>query len=141
MLNYFRFRTVHDLFGQGKSEEARLELADLQRRYVAVCDENVALKMRIQEYEDILYLARNLVREDGLCWLLTGDIRQGPFCPLCYERDGLLLRLTCDTEERFCAVCRSVYPKASPEPFIINIPAKKPEPRPARKAKILPFVR
>lgn len=109
MLDYYRFKTVSDLFMQGRIEEARLELAELQRRYVALCDENITFKMQVQEYEDILYLARNLVLEGEFYWLVTGSIKQGPFCPTCYNRDGLLMRLAGETGDRFCTVCRQNF--------------------------------
>lgn len=117
MLDYNRFKIVNDLFLEGQVEKARLELAGLQRRYVALCDENTTLRMQIQEYEDILYLARNLVLENDFYWLITGSIKQGPFCPHCYNREGLLMRLSGEPEERFCSSCR--------ETFVILPPAAK----------------
>lgn len=151
MLDYYRFTTVSNLVKQGKCEEARLELAGLQRRYVALCDENTTFKMQIQEYEDILYLARNLIREGDFYWLTTGSIRQGPFCPRCYEREGVLMRLSGIPGERFCACCREMFPLPVP-------PTEKTEPggmgctingeefvpqveKTPRKAKIIPFVK
>lgn len=109
MLDYYRFKTVNDLFMQGRHEEARLELAALQRRYVALCDENTSLKMQAQEFEDILYLARNLIFDGEFYWLTTGSIRQGPFCPDCYNHDGLIVRLMGEPGERLCTTCRRVY--------------------------------
>ncbi|MDL2316977.1 hypothetical protein LJC59_07870 [Desulfovibrio sp. OttesenSCG-928-A18] len=109
MLDYYRFKTVSDLFMKGKTEEARLELAELQRRYVALCDENTTFKMQIQEYEDILYLARNLILENGFYWLITGSVKQGPFCPHCYNSEGLLMRLMGAPEERCCPTCRQDF--------------------------------
>lgn len=109
MLEYYRFKQVYDLFMKGREAEAREELAELQGRYVALCDENTTLKMQLQEYEDILYLARNLVYDGSFYWLITGSIRQGPFCPVCYDREGLLMRLSGEPPERFCTGCREVF--------------------------------
>lgn len=116
MLEYYRFKVVSDLFMQGKTEEARLELTELQRRYVALCDENTTCKMQIQEYEDVMYLARNLILDGQFYWLITGNIKQGPFCPQCYTRDGLLMRLSGDPGERFCTLCRENY-SSEPAPL------------------------
>ena len=150
MLDYYRFKTVSDLFMQGKIEEARLELAELQRRYVALCDENTTFKMQVQEYEDVLYLARNLVLDGQFYWLITGNIKQGPFCPHCYNRDGLLMRLSGDPGQRHCTACRESFTTA-PSPlekaavvaqdfsddgsFVLTL-----EQLP-RKAKVIPFGR
>ncbi len=146
MLEYYRFRTVHDLFVKGLTDEARMELAELQHRYVLLCDENASLKMQVQEYEDALYLARNLTFDGNFYWLTTGSIRQGPFCPSCYDRDGLLMRLSGEAGERYCPACREQFFDALREPMAVAVP-QEPEisrmpPAPAlRKAKRIPFVR
>lgn len=159
MLEYYRFKAVHDLFMKGQEAEARLQLAELQRRYVALCDENTTFKMQVQEYEDILYLARNLTFDGDFYWLDTGSIRQGPFCPSCYDNDGLLMRLSGESPERFCTSCRkafkrrlppqelapamhqefSRYPEFAPDlPQVEHaLPLSETQPR---RAKIIPFV-
>lgn len=149
MLDYYRFKAVSDLFLQGKTEEARLELAELQRRYVALCDENTTYKMQVQEYEDVLYLARNLVMDDDFYWLITGNIRQGPFCPHCYNTDGLLMRLSGDPGDRYCTSCRTAYAGQSGEEEALAVSQDFTEDGtyiPAagssqRKAKVIPFGR
>lgn len=148
MLDYYRFKTVSDLFMQGKLEEARLELAELQRRYVAICDENTTLKMQVQEYEDILYLSRNLILDGKYYWLITGSIKQGPFCPTCYDRDGLLMRLAGEPGERFCTACRSTFVEHQPvqelamaiaQEFYNEEAGISARGKPGKKAKIIPF--
>ena len=145
MLDYYRFKTVSDLFLQGKTEEARLELAELQRRYVALSDENTTFKMQVQEYEDILYLARNLILDGKFYWLITGSIKQGPFCPRCYDRDGLLMRLSGDPGDRFCTGCRESFVEPDHiQEFAAAMPQDHSEiPFPAqgiqRQAKVIPF--
>jgi hypothetical protein len=151
MLEYYRFKTVSDLFLQGKVEEARLELARLQRRYVALCSENTTFKMQVQEYEDILYLARNLVLEGGFYWLTTGSIRQGPFCPNCYVNEGLLMRLAGDPGERFCTACRESFVSSSCHENKVAVAAHDQRSeregyapqleKTRRKAKVIPFAR
>jgi hypothetical protein len=94
---------------QNRPHEARLLLAELQRRYVSVCNENAALRMQIQEYDDILYIARNLTIDNGFYWLVTGAVRQGPFCPDCHNRDGLLVRLVGDGRDLLCPNCRGSF--------------------------------
>ncbi|MCL1939851.1 MAG: hypothetical protein FWG04_04235 [Desulfovibrionaceae bacterium] len=150
MLDYYRFKTVSDLFMRGKTEEARLELAELQRRYVALCDENTTFKMQVQEYEDVLYLARNLILEGQFYWLVTGSVKQGPFCPHCYNRDGLLMRLSGDPGERHCTMCRESFvtvPRQLEKAVVVAqdfsddgsfMPSLEQSPR---KAKVIPFGR
>ncbi len=114
MLEYYRFKEIHDLFLKGRTDEARQHMAELQGRYVALCDENSMLRTQIQGYEDILYLARNLIFDGAFYWLVTGSIKQGPFCPACYNRDGLLLRLADDGIARQCLSCNSSFARGKP---------------------------
>ncbi len=108
MLEYYRFKNVYDLFMKGLTEEARAELGELQQKYVEACQENITLKAQVQEYEDILFFARNLVFDGSFYWLITGSIKQGPFCPNCYNKDGLLIRIT-DVYPRRCSSCGEIY--------------------------------
>ena len=113
MLEYYRFTEIHDLILQGRVEDARQQLAALQARYVEICDEIAVLRTQVQGFEDILYLSRNLIFDGIFFWLVTGSIKQGPFCPACYNREGLLLRLA-DTElSRHCLVCGARYDRAT----------------------------
>jgi len=112
MLEYFRFKEIHDLYLKGKVEDARHQLSELQARYVNLCDENSVLRTQVQGYEDILYLSRSLIFDGIFFWLVTGSIKQGPFCPVCYNRDGLLLRLTDDGTSRHCLTCGSHFKRS-----------------------------
>ncbi|MDR2077100.1 MAG: hypothetical protein LBP61_09280 [Desulfovibrio sp.] len=151
MLEYYRFKRVLDLFVSEQAAEAREELAALQRRYVSLCDENTTLKMQMQEYEDILYLARNLTFDGEFYWLETGAVRQGPFCPNCYDRDGLLMRLSGERHDRYCTSCRESYVSAGKIAAVSREPGRRtsaggdlspPAYRKAEKrAKVIPFVR
>ena len=109
MLEYFRFKEIHDLYTKGHVEDARQQLSELQARYVNLCDENALLRTQIQGYEDILHLSRSLIFDGIFFWLVTGSIKQGPFCPVCYNRDGLLLRLSDDGSSRHCLTCGSQF--------------------------------
>jgi hypothetical protein len=138
MLDYYRFKEAVDLFAHHRDEEARRILADLQARHIEICDENAALHARIREFESILYLAKNMVF-DGVCyWLLTGSVRQGPFCRFCYERNGALLRLVqcsrADEDEWACPGCGMFHDRSGRQ-------AKKAVPASgeARIAKVIPF--
>jgi hypothetical protein len=153
MLEYYRFKTAAELFRQGKHKEGRQELLELQQRYIALCDEVTTLKVRLLAYEELLYLSQNLAFDGAFYWLLTGSVSQGPFCPRCYEAEGLLIRLSTKEGERLCGVCGERWPigeevaQASlalassdghrPPGLAVDATNKR---RPM-KAKILPFVR
>lgn len=136
MLDYYRFKDIDDLFAKGRSDEARHLLMEMQARYIAVCDENSSLRMQVHEYEDILFLARNLIFDGSCYWLITGNIKQGPFCLHCYNRDGALIRLDSELSgdgRWHCVSCGSVHRRdIHPDAPILLAPAPKP-------AKIIPF--
>ena len=131
MLNHNLFKDIDELFSAGRISEARHLLMEMQARYIAVCDENALLKMQVHEFEDILYLARNLVFDGSCYWLVAGGIKQGPFCPRCYNREGALIRLdaedTGDGKWR-CATCGTVidreYAQAPLPPSLARRSAK-----------------
>lgn len=105
MLEFYRFREVHELFSRGLIDDARIALAELQQRYITLCDENNVLKQQVREFEDVLHLSRNLVFDGSVYWLITGKIKQGPFCQDCYNSEGLLIRLTDSPGCRQCGQC------------------------------------
>ncbi|GAB7079645.1 hypothetical protein [Megalodesulfovibrio paquesii] len=110
MLHYYLFKQVYDLFVENRFDEARALLADLQGRFIEMADENEQLKTQVQEFEDILYLAKN-VEFDGLSyWLKTGTVRQGPFCQACFDKDGQLNRLQEEPDRLLCLHCAAEFP-------------------------------
>ena len=114
MLDYYHFKDIDVLFTQGKVLEARNLLAEMQTRYLAVCDENYLLRTQLHEFEDILHMARNLVF-DGICyWLITGGIKQGPFCRQCYDRDGALIRIDVENDQWKCLSCGAIHNRNMP---------------------------
>lgn len=134
MLEYYHFKEINDLFLKGRHEEARHLLAEMQARYIAVCDENTLLKMQLQELEDVLFLAKNLIFDGSCYWLMTGSIRQGPFCPSCYNREGALIRLDTQNGEWRCPVCNAVY-----EGLFANLTPRSTARRAPKPAKVIPF--
>lgn len=135
MLEYYKFKEINDLFLKGRIEEARHLLTEMQTRYVALSDENILLRSQVQEFEDILYLSRNLVF-DGFCyWLMTGEIKQGPFCETCYNRDGVLVRLDSRSKSWQCPSCGTLHDRYAEQP----IPAA--QLAAPRLAKVIPFTK
>lgn len=132
MLDYRRFKEINDLFAAGRTEQARHLLMELQSRCIALRDEMERLRVQIRTLEDILYLSKNLSRENGFYWLTTPGVRQGPFCPQCYDTVGALIRLEKADYALHCPYCGQRH--ALPRPAAAPAPA-------GRMARIIPFVR
>ena len=108
MLDYYRYKDVLELFVNGQTEEAKYLLMELQARHIALTDENSTLKNQVQEYEDVLFIAKNLLFDGSCYWLMTSGIKQGPFCRDCYAHNGQLIRLVEMPDAWRCPNCNSV---------------------------------
>lgn len=135
MLDYRRFKEINDLFASGQTEKARRLLMEMQSRCIALRDEMSMLKIRVQSLEDVLYLAQNLFEEQGFYWLNTKGLRQGPFCPRCYETQGGLIHLEKRKQRLSCPCCHTSY---NPLP---EMDAANPACGKTGAAKILHFAR
>ena len=135
MLDYYRYKDVLELFGKGNLEEGKCVLMELQAKHIALADENSILRTQVQEYEDILYISKNLIFDGSCYWLVTGSIKQGPFCEKCYSGAGILIRLTNGKNGCRCPMCGSLHqPDALEAEGLLGQEA-------AGAGKILPFVR
>ncbi len=109
MLDYEKFQRVHDFFSQGKSDLALRLLMQIQAEHITLHDTIDVLKERIQEFEDILFLSKALYFDSHFYWVRTSGATQGPFCPHCYEGDGMLFRLRMQENVLYCEHCHAMY--------------------------------
>ena len=138
MLNYYRYKDVLELFVSGQTEEAKYLLMELQARHIALTDENSNLKNQVQEYEDILFISKNLLFDGSCYWLMTSGVKQGPFCRDCYAQDGQLIRLVEMPDVWRCPNCNSIRVQEVQEgdlPEAVNQNGSKG----ARQGKVIPF--
>lgn len=135
MLNYRKFKEINELFMGGRVEEARRALMELQARYIALCDEVSILKKQVHEFEDIFFLAQNLFLEEQHYWLKTGSVRHGPFCRLCYDYTGKLIRLEEHKNVYRCPYCGLLHGRQP----VSGRTAPGDEDAPLPRGKIIPF--
>jgi len=103
------FRRAIDLCKEGKHDEAEALLKSLQDEFLAVCEENEALKTQLSEVADVLDLAEKVQFDGQKYWLVDDGERKGPFCQVCYDRDGLLVHLHEHDNHWECQSCRGLY--------------------------------
>lgn len=109
MLKATAFKKAFDRLAAGELEQGRALLEDLQAEYVALCDENKALKRQLIEVAEVVDLAEALEFDGRTYWLVEDMRRKGPFCQLCYDKDGLLIRLQEKDAGWRCLSCDSSY--------------------------------
>lgn len=103
------FKRALLLCREGRFREAEAVLKSLQDEFLAVCEENEALKTQLHEVAAVLDLAEK-VRFDGQkYWLADGDEKKGPYCQVCYDREGLLVNLQQRENHWECLSCRGLY--------------------------------
>ncbi|MEF2145899.1 MAG: hypothetical protein V3573_10670 [Desulfovibrionaceae bacterium] len=105
------FKKAFDLGKAGKWDEALELLRDLQDEYVALWEENRALKQQLCEVADILDLAENMHFDGQKYWLDVDGRREGPYCQLCYDKEGQMVRLQEQDRHWQCRGCGNLYMK------------------------------
>lgn len=103
------FKRALDLFEAGRFDEGKVLLKSLQDEFLAVCDENEALKRQLAEVAEVLDLAEKVHFDGQKYWLDEDDERKGPFCQVCYDREGLLVHLHEHENHWECQSCHSLY--------------------------------
>lgn len=109
------FKRVLELAEAGEWDDAREFLRDLQDEYLALCEENEALKRQLCEVADTLDLAEDMRFDGQKYWIESEGRREGPYCQLCYDRDGQLVRLQEQPRHWQCKCCGNLYLKLRPE--------------------------
>jgi hypothetical protein len=103
------FKRALDLCKKGKLDAAEVLLKSLQDEFLAVCEENEILKKQLSEVADVLDLAEKIQFDGQKYWLMDEGERKGPFCQVCYDRDGLMIHLHEHDNHWECQNCRSLY--------------------------------
>jgi len=130
------FKRALILCKEGKYSEAEAILKSLQDEFLAVCEENEALKAQLTEVADVLDLAEKVQFDGQKYWLVEENEKKGPFCQVCYDRDGLLVHLQAHGKHWECQNCRGLY--MMPRNEAEQLTAKRAHPR-ANAKKTIPL--
>ncbi|HEY5913485.1 MAG TPA: hypothetical protein VJA21_23095 [Verrucomicrobiae bacterium] len=89
------YKDIANLIKTGLTIEAQEKIMELRQGALALQEENLKLRERISSLEAAAALARELVFEapPGIYWRNRESSREGPFCPVCYDKDQKLMRL------------------------------------------------
>ena len=116
LIHVIGFKKVLELAQAGQLDEMKTLLAGLQDEFLAMFEENEALKSQLDEVAHILDMSENMEFDGQKYWLDQDRRREGPFCQLCYDRDGLLIRLEEQDKHWRCRNCSSAFMKPHPRP-------------------------
>jgi len=98
--------TISDLVKKGMTLEAQEKIMDLREmvqglreQCVELKEENMLLKKKLEEKESVFF-------ENGVYWTKKEDgTKEGPFCVLCHDNLGKLIRLKDDGYQFECFKC------------------------------------
>ncbi|XPV77499.1 MAG: hypothetical protein ACNI27_06205 [Desulfovibrio sp.] len=106
-----QFKQVMTLMSNGKEDLAHELMRSLQQNYIALLEENEALRMQLEEVADILDLSDCINFDGQKYWIEEENEKTGPYCQLCYDKDAQLIRLQERPRHWFCACCNNLYIK------------------------------
>lgn len=107
------FKRVLDLMQAQRLEEARALLQKLQGQFLSLCEENEEMRRQMEEVAQVLDLSENMEFDGQKYWLVENFQKKGPYCQVCYDRDGQLLRLQEHDKHWHCLCCGNLYLKMS----------------------------
>lgn len=106
------FKNVADKAASGNFEEAKEMLAELQTEFVNMYEENQLLKKQLDEVASVLDLSECMEFDGQKYWLVDELDKKGPYCQLCYDKDGVLIRLHEHRNGYKCKACGCEYSRA-----------------------------
>lgn len=110
-LHAANFRRVLELFHENKDADATKLLKIIQEDYLELYNENKELRSQIKEVADILDLAECMEFDGQKYWIDEDSEKTGPYCQVCYDRDGVLIRLQERSKHWECYSCQNLFVK------------------------------
>ncbi len=110
-LHAANFRRVLELFRENNDVEATKLLKIIQEDYLELYNENKELRLQLKEVADILDLAECMEFDGQKYWIDEDSEKTGPYCQVCYDRDGVLIRLQERTKHWECYSCQNLFVK------------------------------
>lgn len=108
------YKDIIDLLKKGATVPAQEKIMELRVGALELQEENIRLKEQVKKLEEEIQLKSQLRFEGNVYWLNRGDQTQdGPYCQLCYDGEGKLIRLQQLTNNTFyrwhCYKCEKMY--------------------------------
>jgi hypothetical protein len=117
-------KRAYDLAKKGMTVEFQEEIMELREEALELQEENLRLKQENRELKEEFEWKKKLHRKKSLYWVDDDDT---PFCPYCWERNGLAIHLTVyppqgvyTRTECTCQECKIRYTAKGNEDFAVT---------------------
>ncbi|WP_027179528.1 hypothetical protein [Maridesulfovibrio bastinii] len=107
------FRKVLELFNEGRDKEAADLLKIIQEEFLELYTENNLLKKQVNEVAEVLDLAECMDFDGQKYWIDDDSVKNGPYCQVCYDTEGILVRLQERDKYWECFACKNIFVKLS----------------------------
>ncbi len=105
------FKQVIELMKKAKTKEAVALQRSLQDEFMTLYEENETLKAQLAEVAEVLDLSECMIFDGHKYFIEEEGHRDGPFCQVCYDREGALVRLGEHERHWECLNCNNLYMK------------------------------
>ena len=108
------FKDILELIKKGSTIEAQEMIMDLREEHLRLREEVVGLREANRQLREQALLSGAMRFEAPHYWLERDGQRDGPFCPLCWDRDKRQIRLLSrQGGDWHCNCCERFYPDAT----------------------------
>lgn len=110
-------KSIIDLVKTGMTIEAQEKIMELREAAVELKAENALLKESLAEMKRVADVKDRIEWREPFYFLRAGDKNDGPFCQLCYDKNGELIRLQiCNDGSLTCLSCKNFFNDDSLKP-------------------------
>ena len=103
-------KDIYELVKKGATLDLQEKLIRFREEALSMQEENVNLKIRVQDLERELAYEKQVVYENPYYWRIEADKKDGPFCQKCYDVDKKLVRLQTVSKGLWtCNSCNKIY--------------------------------
>jgi hypothetical protein len=100
-------KDVADLVKKFNDIELNRRILKLEEEVMDLSRDKRRLEDRVGELTLILEVKESLIYEDNYYFVQRGDIKDGPYCSACWDRNKYLVRIHSGTFSYGCPVCSS----------------------------------
>ena len=104
------YKDIVELLKKGSTIEAQEKILELREAALELQEENLSLRERVKELEGVVAKQAAVIWEKPSYWTQDGDVKDGPFCQACYDKNNQLIRLQGGKNGTWhCKVCSGKY--------------------------------